>query len=100
MKRADEVRAEHKGDAITHYLLKAFPGAAIVSQRGHRGGWAARPSRGRFVPPIKTPRSPATPMPHPPSWYVLLVMADVASATASMAVAHRLSRRPRRIEIS
>ena len=30
MKRAEEVRAEHKLDTITHYLLKAFPGAAIV----------------------------------------------------------------------
>jgi hypothetical protein len=33
MRRADEVRAEHKLDAITHYLLKAFPGAAILSHR-------------------------------------------------------------------
>ena len=31
MKRADEVRAEHKLDTITHYLLKAFPGGGIRS---------------------------------------------------------------------
>ena len=37
MKRAEEVRAEHKLDTITHYLLNAFPGAAIVSYRAHRG---------------------------------------------------------------
>ena len=29
MKRADDVRAEHKLDAIAHYLLKAFPGGGI-----------------------------------------------------------------------
>ena len=39
MKRAEEVRAEHKLEAITHYLLKAFPGAAIMSHRGHRGDY-------------------------------------------------------------
>ncbi len=39
MKRADEVRAEHKLDTITHYLLKALPGAAIVSHRRHRGDY-------------------------------------------------------------
>ena len=39
MKRADEVRAEHKLDTITHYLLKAFPRAAIVSHRGHGGDY-------------------------------------------------------------
>ena len=31
MKSAEEVRAEHKLDAITHYLLKTFPGAELVS---------------------------------------------------------------------
>ena len=39
MKRAEEVWAEHKLDTITHYLLKAFPGAAIVSYRAHRGDY-------------------------------------------------------------
>ena len=39
MKRAEEVRAEHKLDAITHYLLKAFPGAAIVPHRAYRGDY-------------------------------------------------------------
>jgi hypothetical protein len=37
MKRADEVRAEHKLDTITHYLLKAFPGGGIRSS-GMSGG--------------------------------------------------------------
>ena len=39
MKRAEEVRAEHKLEAITHYLLKAFPGAAIALHRAHRGDY-------------------------------------------------------------
>jgi hypothetical protein len=37
MKRADEVRTEHKLDTITHYLLKAFPGAAIQAARVNGG---------------------------------------------------------------
>lgn len=39
MKRADEVRAEHKLDAITHYLLKAFPGGVIKSSGLTGGGY-------------------------------------------------------------
>ena len=37
MKLADEVRAENKLDTIAHYLLKAFPGAAILPA-GVNGG--------------------------------------------------------------
>ena len=37
MKCADEVRAENKLDTIAHYLLKAFPGAAIMPV-GMNGG--------------------------------------------------------------
>ena len=37
MNSADEVRAEHKLDTITHYLLKAFPGGEIKSS-GVNGG--------------------------------------------------------------
>ena len=37
MKKADEVRAEHKLDTITHYLLKAFPGGGVRS-KGMSGG--------------------------------------------------------------
>ena len=39
MKGVEEVRAEHKLDAITHYLLRAFPGAAIALHRAHRGDY-------------------------------------------------------------
>jgi hypothetical protein len=39
MKRAEEVRAEHKLDTITHYLVKVFPGAAIAARRGHCGDY-------------------------------------------------------------
>ena len=39
MKRAEEVRAEHKLDTITHYLVKVFPGAAIGARRGHCGDY-------------------------------------------------------------
>ena len=37
MKRADDVRAEHKLDAITHYLLQAFPGGVITLKMGNGG---------------------------------------------------------------
>jgi hypothetical protein len=37
MKRAEEVRTEHTLDTITHYLFKAFPGAAIRSARVNGG---------------------------------------------------------------
>ena len=52
MKRVEEVRAEHKLDAITHYLLRAFPGAAIALHRAHRGDYLVTVCSGALRTPI------------------------------------------------
>ena len=39
MREADEVRSESKLDTITHLLLRAFPGDAILSTRTNDGNY-------------------------------------------------------------